>query len=129
MMKEIKKFSKQYGGLLKSYNKMSSVLGKTSELHARYEQNLEEENDHNCQLNNEETGVIKNQFDSCQNLFDKQITEIEEIYGKQYNLLYNHFKHQGEVINESVKPFLGKIAAADKKYDASLTKFCNVREM
>ena len=45
---------------------MSKVLGKTTDLHSRYEQTVDEENPHkNSQLNNEETGVIKNQFNSC----------------------------------------------------------------
>ena len=64
-MGEIKKYSKQYGSLMKSYNKLKNALNKTTDLHARYEEDLEEGNDHYSGFTNEETGVLKNQYNSC----------------------------------------------------------------
>lgn len=93
IMGEIKKYSKQYGGLMKSYKKMQTTMSKVTDLHARYEEDLESEIPHKSQYTNEEAGMQKHQFSNCSDLFDKQTTEIEEMYGKQYNLLYNHFKH------------------------------------
>lgn len=68
-------------------------MSKVTDLHARYEEDLESEIPHKSQYTNEEAGMQKHQFGNCSDLFDKQTTEIEEMYGKQYNLLYNHFKH------------------------------------
>lgn len=81
-MQEIKKYSKQYGSLMKSYKKMQKCLGKVTDLHARYEDDLETENAHNSEFTNEEAGIQKNQFHNCSDLFGKQTTEIEEMYGK-----------------------------------------------
>lgn len=53
MMGEIKKYSKQYGSLMKSYNKMKTALDKTGNLHARYEEDQEKEYDHTSQFHNE----------------------------------------------------------------------------
>ena len=46
-MGEIKKYSKQYGSLMKSYKKMKSSMGKVSDMHSKYEENLESETNHN----------------------------------------------------------------------------------
>jgi hypothetical protein len=45
---------------MKSYKKMQKSLGKVTDLHARYEDNLESESPHNSEFTNKETGIVKN---------------------------------------------------------------------
>lgn len=48
------------------------------------------------------------------------LTELSE-------MLSDHFKHQHEMVHQSLKPFVQKVHQADSKYNESLYKFLKKR--
>ena len=76
-MIEIKKYSRQYGGLMKSYKKMKGKMDKMADLHGRYDYDLEqEEKKYESSYTNEESGMLNYQYKNISELFDKQIDEM-----------------------------------------------------
>ena len=53
---------------------------------------------------------------------------MKTMLSKLSALLKNHFNYQQHVINQSMKPFLPKIATAEKLHNESMAKFLKQRE-
>ena len=80
-------------------------------------------------IDHEEHGPMYYIYSDSSKLIDQQSQLMKTMYSKFSALIRNHFSYQQSVINQSMKPFLPKIATAKQLLSENMTKFSQEREL